>query len=102
MRHPTARLTTPSGNPGRDRLDPRGFSMKPIALSAVLLALVLMMPAAPASAGSVTQQLSADVQRVLDTLSDPQLKAQPDERRLALRQITREVFDLPEMAARCL
>ena len=76
--------------------------MTPIVLSAALLALVLSMPAAAAAAGPVTQQLSEDVQRVLDTLADPQLKANPDERRLALRAITQKVFDLPEMAARCL
>jgi phospholipid transport system substrate-binding protein len=76
--------------------------MRPIALCAVLAVLVLAMPAAPASAGSVTQQLSEDVQRVLDTLTDPHLKANPDERRAALRVVAREVFDLHEMAARCL
>jgi phospholipid transport system substrate-binding protein len=50
----------------------------------------------------VTEQLAADVQRVLDTLADPRLKADPAGRRLALRAITREVFDLTEMAARAL
>ena len=70
--------------------------------SVLLLALFALATPLTVSAGAVTEQLAGDVRRVLDTLSDPKLKANPDGRRQALRAITREVFDLPEMAARSL
>jgi len=70
--------------------------------SVLLLALLALATPLTASAGAVTEQLAGDVRRVLDALSDPKLKANPDGRRQALRAITREVFDLPEMAARSL
>ena len=71
-------------------------------IPAALLALLALAVPTSALAGPVADQLAGDVRRVLDTLNDPRLKANPDERRQALRTITREVFDLPEMAARSL
>jgi phospholipid transport system substrate-binding protein len=78
------------------------MKMARIVAPILLIALSALCLPTGASAGPVTDQLSGDVRRVLDTLTDPRLKAQPDERRQALRAITREVFDLPEMAARSL
>lgn len=77
--------------------------MKLARLAPVLLAgaLALATPAG-ATVGPVTEQLARDVQRVFATLADPDLKADAGARRRAVRAIAREVFDLPEMAARSL
>jgi phospholipid transport system substrate-binding protein len=71
-------------------------------VSTLILTLFALALPSDTRAGPATDQLSGDVRRVLDTLSDPHLKANPAERRQALRTITREVFDLAEMAARSL
>lgn len=72
-----------------------------IVLGMLLPLLALSVPDG-ARAGSVTDQMAADIDRVFQTLADPALKANADGRRLALRALTRDLFDLTEMAARSL
>ncbi len=60
--------------------------------------------AAPASAGAPTDQLRAQIDRVLKVLDDPALKqeAHVRERRAAVRRIAEDIFDFPETAKRSL
>ncbi len=73
-------------------------------LSRIVLALGLaLVVAAPAAwAGPPTDQLKAQVDRVLKLLDDPALKAKPKERRAAVRRIADDIFDFGETAKRSL
>ena len=68
---------------------------------ALTVALALMLPAVPASAGAPTDQLRTQVDQVVRVLDDPALKASTA-RRDAVRKIAGEVFDYNEMAKRAL
>jgi phospholipid transport system substrate-binding protein len=71
---------------------------------AVALVLLALWGAAHVSADSVTDRLRPEIERVVQTLEDPALKApaRVAERRQALRDITNEIFDWAEMARRAL
>ena len=71
---------------------------------AVLVMVTLLVPASPAAAAEPTNQLRAQVNRVLKLLDDPVLK-QPQkttDRRAALRGIADELFDFTETSRRAL
>jgi phospholipid transport system substrate-binding protein len=70
-----------------------------LGLTAALLGLVAI---GAAVAGPVTDQVKGEIDAVLRTLEDPALKSQPAERRQAIRAISNEIFDWPEMARRSL
>ena len=71
---------------------------------AVALVILALWGAAHVSADSVTDRLRPEIERVVQTLEDPTLKApwRAAERRQALRDITNEIFDWAEMARRAL
>ena len=75
----------------------------------LVLALALSLPVVlafgrPASAGAPMEQLRGQVDRVLKTLEDPELKrdGKAKERRVAVRKIAEEIFDFSETAKRAL
>ena len=70
-----------------------------------LLTLVLSaVTALPAAAGAPSDQLKAQIDRVLKTLDDPELKKEGKERdrRAAVRKIANDIFDFGETARRSL
>ena len=67
---------------------------------ALLLATVLAVP--PASAGAPTDQLRAQVDRVLKLMDDPALKDKPKDKRVAVRKVAEDIFDFGETARRSL
>ena len=72
---------------------------------ALLLAFVLSaVTASPAAAGAPNDQLKAQIDRVLKTLDDPELKKEgrARERRAAVRKIANDIFDFGETARRSL
>jgi phospholipid transport system substrate-binding protein len=72
---------------------------------ALLLALVLSaVTASPAAAGVPSDQLKAQIDRVLKTLDDPELKKEGKarDRRAAVRKIANDIFDFGETARRSL
>ena len=72
---------------------------------ALLLALVLSaVTASPAVAGAPSAQLKAQIDRVLKTLDDPDLKKEgrARDRRAAVRKIANDIFDFGETARRSL
>ena len=72
---------------------------------ALLLALVLSaVTASPAAAGAPSNQLKAQIDRVLKTLDDPDLKKEgrARDRRAAVRKIANDIFDFGETARRSL
>ena len=77
---------------------------RPVA-QALLLALVLSAgTASPAAAGVPSDQLRSQIDRVLKTLDDPELKKEGKERdrRAAVRKIANDIFDFGETARRSL
>ncbi|HXH85092.1 MAG TPA: ABC transporter substrate-binding protein [Candidatus Tectomicrobia bacterium] len=77
-------------------------SHRPLVLLAALALVALV--ATPALAGPPTEQLRAQVERVLKVLEDPALagEAKAADRRAAVRQIANEIFDFAETARRSL
>jgi phospholipid transport system substrate-binding protein len=75
-----------------------------LALAGVVLALALSVAVRPAVAGAPTEQLRTQVERVVRTLEDPELKKPGHlrERRLAVRRVADEIFDFNETARRSL
>ncbi len=71
---------------------------------AAVLAVALVSVAAPARAWAPTEQLRAQIDRVVKTLEDPELKKEgrARERRRAIRKIAEEIFDFGETAKRSL
>ena len=72
---------------------------------ALLLALVLSaVTASPAAAGAPSDQLKTQIDRVLKSLDDPELKKEgrARERRAAVRKIANDIFDFGETARRSL
>jgi phospholipid transport system substrate-binding protein len=67
---------------------------------ALLLATVLAVPLA--SAGAPTDQLRAQVDRVLKLMDDPALKDKPKDKRVAVRKVAEDIFDFGETARRSL
>ena len=63
----------------------------------------LSLAAAPAAlAGEVGDQLRGRLDRVVQILEDPALKARPEARRTALRGVATEIFDFTEITRRSL
>ena len=73
-----------------------------VALALGLVLSVVMV--LPATAGAPSDQLRAQIDRVLKTLEDPHLKQEgrAKERRLAVRRIANDIFDFGETARRSL
>jgi len=69
---------------------------------ALALTLALAVAAPVAWAGPPTDQLRAQVDRVLRMLDDPALKDRPKERRVAVRKVADDIFDFGETARRSL
>jgi phospholipid transport system substrate-binding protein len=69
---------------------------------ALVLTLALAVAAPAAWAGAPTDQLKAQVDRVLKALDDPVLKERPRDRRIVVRKIADEIFDFGETARRSL
>jgi phospholipid transport system substrate-binding protein len=66
--------------------------------------LTLLLVAAPARAGQPTDQLRAEIDRVLKVLEDPELKkdGKAKERRAEIRRIASDTFDFDETTKRSL
>ena len=71
-----------------------------LALGLVLSVIIVL----PAAAGAPSDQLKSQVDRVLKTLDDPELKKEGrgKERRTAVRKIANDIFDFNETARRSL
>jgi phospholipid transport system substrate-binding protein len=73
------------------------------AVLALLLALaVTMLTSRGALAGAPSDQLRAQIDRVIKVLEDPELKKHPQDRRAAVRKIANDIFDFSETARRSL
>jgi phospholipid transport system substrate-binding protein len=70
--------------------------------TALLVALGFGLLAPPADAGAPTDQLRAQVDRVLKLLDDPALKDKPKDKRAAVRKVADDIFDFGETAKRSL
>src|SRR5262245_36168753 len=72
-----------------------------IAIAMAVLGLLLV---SQAWAGAPTDQLRGQIDRVIKTVEDPELKREgkAGERRAALRKLANETFDFPEMSKRAL
>jgi phospholipid transport system substrate-binding protein len=70
----------------------------------VALALAAVVRPAPAAAAGPTEQLRAQIDKVVKTLEDPELnkEGKNTERRVAVRKIAEEIFDFGETAKRSL
>lgn len=69
---------------------------------ALAFMLALVVPTGRAAAGPPTDQLKRHVDGVVRALEDPGLKANPAQRRAAVRKISEEIFDYKETARRAL
>ena len=74
------------------------------ALLPLALLLAGLLAPAPVAAGAPSDQLKAQIDRVLKLLDDPELKkeARAKDRRTAVRKIANEIFDFSETARRSL
>ncbi|MGH7354504.1 MAG: MlaC/ttg2D family ABC transporter substrate-binding protein [Candidatus Rokuibacteriota bacterium] len=67
------------------------------------MAIALVLWLAPkAHAGTLTEQIRGNLDRVFTTLADPGLRSKPEARRRAIGEITRGLFAWEEMARRAL
>ena len=75
-----------------------------IAFVLLLTSVFTWLTADPAVAGPPTDQVRGSVDRVLQILSDPELKkeAKTSERRTAIRTVASEIFDFTEISQRSL
>ena len=78
-----------------------------VARRSVFLAVLTVMPfivARPASAATPMEELRVEIDRVIKTVDDPELKKEgrASERRAAVRKIASEIFDVNEIAKRSL
>ncbi len=73
-------------------------------LAALVVALGVVIAVRPAAAGTPTDQLRTQIDRVVKTLDDPELKkpSRARERRLAVRRVADDIFDFTETAKRSL
>jgi phospholipid transport system substrate-binding protein len=73
-----------------------------VALALVLVLSVIVVR--PAAAGAPSEQLKTQIDRVLKTLEDPDLKKEgkAKDRRVAVRRIANDIFDFGETARRSL
>ena len=75
--------------------------MRLLLTSALIVTLALAAPPGTL-AGEPTDQLKAQVDRVLKLLDDPTLKDKPKDKRVAVRKIAEDIFDFGETAKRSL
>lgn len=82
----------------------RDLSRRWFVLGLVVTVAGVLLPQGQAWAGAPTDQLRAQVDRVLKTLEDPELKkeARARDRRTAVRRLAEEIFDFNETARRSL
>ena len=75
-----------------------------IAFVLLLTSACVWLTAGPAQAGAPTDQVRGSIDRVLQVLSDPELKkeAKTAERRAAIRTVASEIFDFTEISQRSL
>jgi len=75
----------------------RGFALAVVVLAAAVLG-------SPAWAGTPTEQLKSQIDRVLKVLDDPDLKKEnrASDRRASVRRIANDIFDFSETAKRSL
>jgi phospholipid transport system substrate-binding protein len=76
--------------------------MRSLITTAVALTLATALAVPPANAGAPTEQLKAQVDRVLKLLDDPALKDKPKDKRTAVRKVADDIFDFGETARRSL
>jgi len=76
--------------------------MRWLITTAVALTLATALAVPPVSAGAPTDQLKAQVDRVLKLLDDPALKDKPKDKRVAVRKVAEDIFDFGETAKRSL
>ncbi len=76
--------------------------MRWLFMTALVVTLALVLAAPPARAGAPTEQLKAQVDRVLKLIDDPALKDKPKDKRVAVRKIADDIFDFGETAKRSL
>jgi phospholipid transport system substrate-binding protein len=72
-----------------------------VRVAVVAIALVLWQ-SPKADAGTLTEQIRSNIDRVFTTLADPGLRGKPDARRRAIGEITKGLFAWDEMARRSL
>jgi phospholipid transport system substrate-binding protein len=77
---------------------PGGRMMRTLLTIAMALTLVTALAVPPASAGGPTDQLKAQVDRVLKLMEDPA----PKDKRVAVRKVADDIFDFGETAKRSL
>jgi phospholipid transport system substrate-binding protein len=70
--------------------------------TALPLAWLVALVAGSAWAGVPTDQLRTQIDQVIKTVENPEMKARPTDRRAALRKIANETFDFQEMSRRAL
>src|SRR6266446_5555705 len=77
---------------------------RPVARALLLVLVLGVVAAPPVAAGAPTDQLKAQIDRVLKALEDPELKKEgrAKERRVAVRKIANDIFDFGETARRSL
>ncbi len=69
----------------------------------VAVAVALVLGQVPmADAGTLTEQIRSNIDRVFTTLADPGLRGRPEARRRAIGEITKGLFAWDEMARRAL
>ncbi|MGH7335435.1 MAG: MlaC/ttg2D family ABC transporter substrate-binding protein [Candidatus Rokuibacteriota bacterium] len=73
-------------------------------LAIVLVMILALVAGREAGAGAPTDQLRTQIERVLKTVEDPELKkaGKANERREAVRRVAAETFDFTEMSKRAL
>ena len=76
--------------------------MRSLLTTTLVLTLAVFIAVPPARAGAPTEQLKAQVDRVLKLLDDPTLKDKPKDKRAAVRKVADDIFDFGETAKRSL
>jgi phospholipid transport system substrate-binding protein len=78
--------------------------MRSVRILALAVAAVVLTSGGSAWAGAPTDQLRGRIDRVLQVLEDPELKADTrvDERRATIRALAHEIFDFRELSQRAL
>jgi phospholipid transport system substrate-binding protein len=80
------------------------MTSRPLRVAMGLALLLALVASREAGAGAPTDQLRSQIEKVLKTVEDPELKTagKANERREAVRRIAAETFDFTEMSKRAL
>jgi phospholipid transport system substrate-binding protein len=80
------------------------MTSRPLRVAMWLALLLALVASREVGAGAPTDQLRSQIEKVLKTVEDPELKkaAKANERREAVRRIAAETFDFTEMSKRAL